>query len=350
MRKPQASALPGDVARPLSDLLALQRASRNPIDPQTCEETKEGGLDHAACFSIVSATFTHIIMFREILRSIYRRLQPKTVAARRPEPPPIPDVPLHMDRLFSLQGRVALISGASSGIGLHIASVFAQAGAAVALAARRKEKIESAARALAARGHAATAVYLDVTDPQSISPAFDAAARALGAPVDLLFNNAGILYASCFVDQDPAEVARIFDTNLKGSFLVAQEAARRMAPLHRGAIINVASTAALRAGASLSSYSASKAGLIHLSGVMALELAQKGVRVNTLCPGNIETDMHQVFRDLGVEEALLRRIPLGRIGRVDDLDGAALLLAADAGRYITGAVIAVDGGQALSWM
>jgi NAD(P)-dependent dehydrogenase (short-subunit alcohol dehydrogenase family) len=262
----------------------------------------------------------------------------------------MPDVPLHMDRLFSLQGRVALISGASSGIGLHVARVFAEAGAAVALAARRKERIESAAQALAAQGHAATAVYLDVTDPQSIGPAFDAAATALGAPVDLLFNNAGILYAGRFAHQDLDEVAQIFDTNLKGSFLVAQEAAKRMVRLQRGAIINVASTAGLRAAANLSSYCAAKAGLIHLSGVMALELASKGVRVNTLCPGNIETDMHQVFRDVGLEEALLRRIPQGRIGRVDDLDGAALLLAADAGRYITGAVIAVDGGQALSWM
>jgi NAD(P)-dependent dehydrogenase (short-subunit alcohol dehydrogenase family) len=253
-----------------------------------------------------------------------------------------------MDRLFSLQGRVALVTGASSGIGLHIAGVFAQAGAAVALAARRREKIESAAQALAAQGHAATAVYLDVTDPQSIGPAFEAAAQALGAPVDLLFNNAGVLHTGRFVEQDPADVARILDTNLKGSLLVAREAARRMAHLKRGVIINVASTSGLRAAPTLSSYSASKAGLIHLSGVMALELAQQGVRVNTLCPGNIDTEMHDVFRDF--EEMLLRRIPQRRIGRVDDLDGAALLLAADAGRYITGAVITVDGGQALSWM
>lgn len=289
-------------------------------------------------------------MFRTILRSVYRRVQPGPAAAPRPVPSPIPSVPLHMDRLFSLQGRVALISGASSGIGLHIAGVFAQAGAAVALAARRKEQIVAAAQTLAAQGHTATAVYLDVMDAQSIAPAFDAAADALGAPVDLLFNNAGILYASRFVDQDPAEVARLFDTNLKGAFLVAREAARRMTRLQRGAIINVASTAGLRAGPHLASYGAAKAGLIHLSRVMALELAQAGIRVNTLCPGNIDTDMHQVFRDSGFEEALLRRIPQRRIGSVDDLDGAALLLASDAGRYITGAVVAVDGGQALSWM
>jgi NAD(P)-dependent dehydrogenase (short-subunit alcohol dehydrogenase family) len=255
-----------------------------------------------------------------------------------------------MDRLFSLQGRVALISGASSGIGLHIAGVFAQAGAVVALAARRREKIESAAQALTAQGHAASAVYLDVTDPESIGPAFDAAEKALGAPVDILFNNAGVLHFGSFVNQDPAEMARIFDTNLKGSFLVAREAARRMARRERGVIINVASTAGLRAGANVSAYGASKAGLIHLSAVMALELAHKGIRVNTLCPGNIDTDMHESFRGLGLEDGLIRRIPQGRIGRVEDLDGAALLLAADAGRYITGAVIAVDGGQSLSWM
>lgn len=271
----------------------------------------------------------------------------------RPAPPaaPLPPAgPLDMDRLFSLQGRVALVSGASSGIGRHVAGVLAEAGAAVALAARRRDQIEAAARALTDGGHRAVAVYLDVTDEATIGPAFDAAEAALGAPVDLLLNNAGISYVAHFVTQDSAEVARLFDTNLKGAFLVAQEAARRMVRRGGGAIINVASTAGLRAGPVLSSYGAAKAGLIHLSGTMAVELAAKGIRVNTLCPGNIDTDMHQVFRDFGFEEALLRRIPQGRIGRVEDLDGAVLLLASDAGRYITGAVLAVDGGQALSWM
>jgi NAD(P)-dependent dehydrogenase (short-subunit alcohol dehydrogenase family) len=117
-----------------------------------------------------------------------------------------------------------------------------------------------------------------------------------------------------------------------------------------GAIINVASTAGLRAAGYLSSYATSKAALIHLSEVMALELAHKNVRVNALCPGNIETDMHQTFTDNDLEESILKRIPQRRFGKPDDLDGAVLLMASDAGRYMTGATVTIDGGQALSWM
>ncbi len=181
--------------------------------------------------------------------------------------------------------------------------------------------------------------------------AFDEAEAALGAPIDLLFNNAGVLYAKRFVDQDMAEVDRIFDTNLRGAFRVAQEAARRMVKLSNGgAIVNVASTAAFGTGAQFSSYCASKAGLVQLTKVMALELARRKVRVNALCPGNFETDMIQTFKDGGFDQAVLERTPMRRFGRPDDLDGAALLLASDAGRYITGVALPVDGGQLLSWM
>jgi NAD(P)-dependent dehydrogenase (short-subunit alcohol dehydrogenase family) len=257
---------------------------------------------------------------------------------------------MNLDSLFGLKGRVALVSGASSGIGLHIARVFADAGAAVALAARRIDKLESAAHELKAQGHAACAVPLDVTRPATIAKAFDAAEQALGAGVDLLFNNAGAIYARRFVEQEEAEIARIFDTNLKGAFAVAQEAAKRMSAAGCGAIINVVSTSGLRAGGLLASYGASKAGLIHLTRIMALELAAKGIRVNALCPGNFETDMHELFREQALEENLRKRIPQRRFGQPSDLDGAALLLASDAGRYITGAVLVVDGGQTLSWM
>ncbi len=257
---------------------------------------------------------------------------------------------MDLQQLFGLEGRVALVSGASSGIGLHLAGTLAAAGAAVALAARRTDRLEAAVADLQAQGRKACAVALDVTKSDTIVPALDRTEALLGGRVDILVNNAGILYSGRFVDQDEAEVSRVLDTNLKGAFMVAQAAARRMAKAGGGAIINVASTAGLRAAGFLSSYAASKAALIQLTRVMALELAGKGVRVNAVCPGNIETDMHQTFRDGGLEDTLLKRIPQRRFGQPDDLDGAVLLLASDAGRYMTGTVIPVDGGQTLSWM
>ena len=252
------------------------------------------------------------------------------------------------DDLFSLKGKVAFISGASSGFGLHLAGVMAKAGAAVVLAARRTDKLETAVKDLVSAGYRACAVPLDVTKSQTIAPAFDKAEQLLGAPADILLNNAGVVFLKRFVDQGEAEVDQLFDTNLKGAFLVGQEAARRMAKHGGGSIINVASVAGLRAAGFMSSYSASKAALISLTGVMALELANKKVRVNVLCPGNFETDMHANFADLS--EPLLKRIPQRRFGQPEDLDGPLLLLASDAGRYMTGAVISVDGGQGLSWM
>ncbi|MCX7169575.1 MAG: glucose 1-dehydrogenase [Proteobacteria bacterium] len=255
-----------------------------------------------------------------------------------------------MEELFTLKGRVAFVSGASSGIGLHLAGTLARAGAAVVLAARRTDRVAAAAAELMAQGHRAHAVHLDVTRSETIAAAFDSAEGAFGSSVDVLVNNAGIIYAGKFLQQEEAEVSRIIDTNFKGAFLVAQEAARRMAKLKHGAIINIASTAGLRAAGMLSSYAAMKAGLIHLTQIMALELASKGIRVNVVCPGNFETDMHQMFAAHGLEKTVLERIPQKRFGKPEDLDGAILLLASDAGRYMTGAVITVDGGQSLSWM
>ncbi|KRB79924.1 SDR family NAD(P)-dependent oxidoreductase [Noviherbaspirillum sp. Root189] len=253
-----------------------------------------------------------------------------------------------IDTLFSLRGKTVLVTGASSGIGLHVAGVYADAGAHVVLAARRMERVEEAVTALRAKGCAASGVYLDVTRSETIAAAFDAAEQAAGAPLDILYNNSGVIYSKPFIEQEEAEIARVFDTNLKGAMLVAQEAARRMVARRSGNIINIASTAGLRAGGTMSSYCASKAGLIHLTHVMALELAGKGIRVNAICPGNIETDMQDALKDF--EQALVKRTPMRRFGRPDDLDGVSLLLASDAGRYITGAAIPVDGGQTLTWM
>ena len=249
---------------------------------------------------------------------------------------------------FTLKGSVALVSGASSGIGLHLATVLARAGAKVGIAARRKDKIERAAADLVSSGHQALSITLDVTQRKTIAAAFDAVEDRLGQ-VDVLINNAGVIYIKRFLDQEESEIDRIFDTNLKGMFLVAQEAARRMAKLGHGAIVNIASTAGLRAAGFLSSYSASKAAIIRLSEVMALELASKGIRVNCICPGNLETDMHGAFSK-ALQDSILQRIPQRKFGKPDDLDGAVLLMTSAAGRYITGATLTVDGGQALSWM
>lgn len=257
---------------------------------------------------------------------------------------------MDFDALFNLRGKTALITGASSGIGLHVARLYASAGAAVALAARRVDRIEAAARELRDAGHSACAVPMDLLDDDSIGAAMDVAESQLGKPLNLLFNNAGVLYAARFVDQDMAEVDKVFDTNLRGNFRVAQEAARRMSQHRDGVIINVASTAAFGTGGQLSSYCASKAGLAHMSRIMALELAPRGIRVNALCPGNFETDMADTFRDKGFDQNLIARTPLRRFGQLPDLDGAALLLASDAGRYMTGVALPVDGGQLLSWM
>lgn len=257
---------------------------------------------------------------------------------------------MKIDTLFSMKDKTVLISGASSGIGLHAAQSFAAAGAAVALASRRVDRMELAASELIAAGFRAAAIYLDVTKPETIGRAFDAAEHQIGAPIDVLINNAGVLHAEIFTNQREVDIDRVFDTNLKGAFLVAQEAARRMILIKRGTIVNVASTAGLRAGSFMASYGASKAGLIHLSRTMALELAGKNIRVNVLCPGNIETDMQTTFTDKGFRDAMLRRTPLRRFGNVDDLDGAMFLLASEAGRYMTGSVVTVDGGQTLSWM
>jgi NAD(P)-dependent dehydrogenase (short-subunit alcohol dehydrogenase family) len=252
--------------------------------------------------------------------------------------------------IFNLEGTTAFVAGASSGIGHHTAWTLARAGARVVLAARREDKLAEAVESMQAEGLCACSVALDVTQPASIVDAWQTAERLMGAPVDILFNCAGITYVERFLSQDTDEVSRIFDTNLKGAFLMAQEGARRMAQLGSGSIINVASTSGLRAAGRLSSYGAAKAGLLHLTSIMALELASRKIRVNALAPGNIETDMHEHFESAGLADHIRQRIPQRRFGQLRDLDGATLLLASDAGRYITGAVIPVDGGQLLSWM
>jgi len=249
---------------------------------------------------------------------------------------------------FDLAGRVALVTGASSGLGRHFAGVLARAGAAVALAARRTELLDEAVRELRAAGARAAAVPCDVTDAASVRAALDDAATALG-PLDIVVNNAGVVVSKPMLEHSEAEWDRVVDTNLKGAWLVSREAAERWVKEARpGRIINIASLLALRTIGRVPSYCASKAGLVHLTHSMAMELARHGIAVNALAPGYVVTDFNRRFLASESGRALIGRIPMGREGKPEDLDGALLLLAADAGAYITGAVIPVDGGHAVS--
>lgn len=249
---------------------------------------------------------------------------------------------------FSLKGKLALVTGASSGIGQSLAGALARAGAAVVLCARRESRVAQEAQRLCDQGGVAKGIAMDVADAGSITAAFDQIHKEFGRYPDVVVNCAGVALLKPFLEQTPDDFDAVLDVNLRGAFFVAQRAAAEMVKQGGGSIINVASTAGLRPGGFLSSYGASKAGLIHLTKVMAYELARNKVRVNVLCPGNIETDMHREFEEAGFTDALVKRIPQRRFGKSQDLVGATLLLASDAGSYMTGSVVVIDGGQTVN--
>jgi NAD(P)-dependent dehydrogenase (short-subunit alcohol dehydrogenase family) len=247
-----------------------------------------------------------------------------------------------------LSGEAALVTGASSGLGRHFARVLARAGAKVALAARRLDKLGELAAEIEGLGGRALPIACDVTVPASVEAAVGAAETELG-PLTILVNNSGVAIVSKLLEHSEADWDQVLDTNLKGAWLMAREVAKHLVALGRpGRIINIASIIGLRSMAGLPSYAASKAGLIHLTHVMALELGARGITVNAIAPGYIETEMNRDFLTSPAGEALAKRIPMRRIGQPADLDGALLLLASDAGRYINGAVIPVDGGHLVS--
>jgi len=255
-----------------------------------------------------------------------------------------------MSRIFSLAGRAALVTGASSGLGVHFARLLAGEGAAVALAARRAERIDALAAELRGSGAAAIAVAMDVTDPASVQRAIEQAERRLGR-LDILVNNAGITASSRFLETSEEEWNAVLDTDLTGLMRVGQETARRMAARGEGgAILNVASILGVRPAPQVAAYAAAKAASISLTQSMALELARHRIRVNALAPGYIETDLNSAFLRSPAGEALARRVPMRRFGAAEDLDGAVLLLVSDAGRFITGATLPVDGGHLLSFV
>ncbi|MBK3798369.1 glucose 1-dehydrogenase [Azospirillum brasilense] len=249
---------------------------------------------------------------------------------------------------LSLTNRTALVTGASAGLGRHFAGVLAAAGARVALAARRRESLDAAVAEIEAAGGQAIAVPLDVTDAASVRTGVREAAGALGG-LDILVNNAGATVAKPALDYAEEEWDRVIDTNLKGAFLTAQETARVMREQGRGgSIVNIASILGLRVAGHVVAYTASKAGLVQMTQALALEWARYGIRVNALAPGYMETDLNRDFLATDAGQALIRRVPQRRLGRLADLDGPLLLLCSDASAYMTGAVVPVDGGHLVS--
>jgi NAD(P)-dependent dehydrogenase (short-subunit alcohol dehydrogenase family) len=249
---------------------------------------------------------------------------------------------------FDLSDQVALVTGASSGIGRHLALLLAAASAKVALAARRSDLLTEVTREIEAEGGIAVPIMLDVTNPDSVAAAVVEAERALG-PVSLLVNNAGVTIAKPVLEHTEADWDQVLDTNLKGAWLITREfAAHLVARGRTGRVVNIASILAERAIPQGPSYCAAKAGLVHLTHVLAMELARYGILVNALAPGFIETDLTRAFLRSEAGKRLQARIPLRRLGRPDDLDGAMLLLASPAGAYLTGAVITVDGGHSVA--
>ena len=247
-----------------------------------------------------------------------------------------------------LDGKVALVTGAFGGLGRDFARMLARAGASVALAGRRLQEGKAIARAMADEGLRVAAIAMDVTDRASVEAAVDEAAAAFGV-VDVLVNNAGVAVTRPFLDLTERDWAEVLDVNLDGAWRVAQAVARRLKEAERpGTIVNIASVLADRVAAQVAPYTVSKAALVQLTRAMALELARYGIRVNALAPGYVETPINRDFFATEGGRALVKRIPQRRLGRVEDLEAPLLLLASDASSYMTGAVIAVDGGHAVS--
>ncbi|MEM7425079.1 MAG: glucose 1-dehydrogenase [Pseudomonadota bacterium] len=250
--------------------------------------------------------------------------------------------------IFDLTGEVALITGASTGLGRNFAKVLAANGAKVVVAARSIDKLESLKSEIEAAGGEALAVKLDVSDREQIAPAFDEAEKTFGT-VTLLINNAGISGSMAGLDMTPEEWRELMAVNLDAPWFAAQQAAKRMIAAETGGtIINIASVASFRALKTLAAYGATKAALKQLTSNLAVELSRHNIRVNAIAPGYILTEINREFFESGAGDQLIKTIPQRRIGDPSDLDGVLLLLASRrAGGFMTGETVIVDGGQVL---
>ncbi|WP_432474687.1 SDR family NAD(P)-dependent oxidoreductase [Amphritea sp. HPY] len=251
--------------------------------------------------------------------------------------------------LFSLKGKTALITGASSGLGQHFARLMAGAGATVIISARRADRLQTLAAEIESAGGKALPVVMDVTDSTSIKAAFDTAEAQLGG-IDILVNNAGIGDPRDFLDMSEEAWDFMMDTNLKSVWRLTQEASQRLIKAGKGgSIINIASILGLRVAPKLSHYATAKAGVIQLTKALGLELARHNIRVNAIAPGYIQTEMNdQFFTSEQGKSYIKQKMPMRRLGQLEELEGPLLLLASEAGSFMTGSVITVDGGQVVN--
>lgn len=250
--------------------------------------------------------------------------------------------------MFRLNGRTAFVTGGSSGLGRHFALTLARAGAKVVLAARRTDRLEAIAAQMREEGGEALTVELDVTDSDAAKAAFDAAEKEFGT-VTIVVNAAGVSVGAFALDMDLAQWREVMSVNLDSLFLISSEAARRMRDAGKpGSIINIASILGETVMKTLTAYATSKAGVIQLTKAMALELARNNIRVNALAPGYFVTEMNEQFMATEAGKRLIDRVPQKRTGELRELEGPLLLLASDAGSFMTGSIVAVDGGALLS--
>lgn len=251
-----------------------------------------------------------------------------------------------MKNMFSLEGRVALVTGAAGGLGSRFCRVLAGAGAHVMLVGRRHPPLQELARELAASGMRVHAISADVTDESGIHACLDEAQQVAGSVVDIALCNAGATLTQPALQVSEQDWDRIMAVNLKGCWMTATAVARRLVQAGQGGtIINISSILGHRVAGGVLPYTVSKAAVEHMTRALALEWARHDIRVNALAPGYIETDLNRDFFASEPGRAMIKRIPQRRLGQAQDLDGALLLLASDASRYMTGSSIVVDGGH-----
>ena len=260
-----------------------------------------------------------------------------------------------MSYIIDLSGRVALVTGASSGLGTQFAKTLAKAGAGVVLAGRRIERLKSLRAEIEAEGGDAHVVELDVTDHDSIKAAVAHAETEMGT-LDILINNSGVSTTQKLTDITPEDYDYIFDTNTKGAFFVAQEVGKRMLARAKGAapgtftggrIVNIASMAGLKVLGQIGVYCMSKAAVIHMTRSMALEWGKHGINVNAICPGYIDTEINHHHWQTEQGQKLISMLPRKRVGQPQDLDALLMLLASDQSHFINGAVVSADDGFAV---